>query len=527
MSQAMLAAQQHHTQHVQAGLLPGHAQAAPYASFIAGSPLQGLQWPPSYAAGAPTPAFQQPAVPLPAPPPPITPSQLLYLQQLQQQASPGQADRQLSQALSGYSVGSELPGGVSMPLPQHPPPAQEARALHSVLPAGQPPLRYSPSPDLPRSLDGSAARQAAAAAGSAAAGFQQGGPRQQPPSQQATSGPLSDLSAFAGPGQHRPRVKAVISSGGRFLQPGAGGRASGGPSGGPSAAAAISAAAPGSWTYTGGETRLASLPDSCSFLELLAVLSSKKQRDAVAGFLSPSEPSMLQSRAASVAGGSAGQPGGALSHSPGTSHSSPAAAEAMTAGPLSIASGTKGSSSERPGGPSTGTAVASPASMASAADTLGTSGLASAAAAVAEAAGGRPSGLQKLCIVRYKLPSEPGLFVDVVDDEDVRLMFEEYADWVAEGAGSMAGAVGRKLHIFVEWLSPAQAGATSAQSADFELRGGAPGQAHFTPSDSSVEEDSPMVQRLSTKVSDLTSNKIEVIPAGEVLLLSHIGGGTF
>ena len=32
----------------------------------------------------------------------------------------------------------------------------------------------------------------------------------------------------------------------------------------------------------------------------------------------------------------------------------------------------------------------------------------------------RPPRAPQLCILRYKLPSEPALFVDVVDDEDVR-----------------------------------------------------------------------------------------------------------
>jgi hypothetical protein len=39
-----------------------------------------------------------------------------------------------------------------------------------------------------------------------------------------------------------------------------------------------------------------------------------------------------------------------------------------------------------------------------------------------------PMLMQPRCIIRYRLPSEPGIFVDVVDNEDVRLMFEEIAE---------------------------------------------------------------------------------------------------
>lgn len=258
-AQALLASQQHHMQL----LLPGQAPPAPLAALLAGSPFQGLQYLPQYAAGA----VPQPYLAGMAPPPlPVNASQLPHLQQLAQPVSPAQMDRQLSQALSGYSVGSEPPGAASaaLPPPQHPLGAlqPERPALHTVLPAGEPPLRYSPSPAVSRDLDGSGVRQGGTAAGGAAARYQHTHARQHPQTQPTAGGPQSEagLSAFAGPGQHRPRVKAVVSSGGRFVQPGAGGRGSGAPSGGLSTAAAISAAAPGSWTYAGGETRLVGGP---------------------------------------------------------------------------------------------------------------------------------------------------------------------------------------------------------------------------------------------------------------------------
>ena len=47
--------------------------------------------------------------------------------------------------------------------------------------------------------------------------------------------------------------------------------------------------------------------------------------------------------------------------------------------------------------------------------------------------------------LRFQLPSEPNTYVDLVDDEDVTLMFDEWADYVSGGRHSSA-----KLHIFVD-----------------------------------------------------------------------------
>eukprot|EP00887_Chlorella_sp_A99_P008292 scaffold12.g8292.t1 len=81
-------------------------------------------------------------------------------------------------------------------------------------------------------------------------------------------------------------------------------------------------------------------------------------------------------------------------------------------------------------------------------------------------------------ILRYRLPSEPSVLVDVVDSEDVRLMFEEWTEWrLAEG-----GTTPRKLHLYVQWLVPAQ---------------------HFR------------------------SDHLEIIPGEDVILLAHLGTGTF
>ncbi|KAK9790346.1 hypothetical protein WJX73_008358 [Symbiochloris irregularis] len=67
---------------------------------------------------------------------------------------------------------------------------------------------------------------------------------------------------------------------------------------------------------------------------------------------------------------------------------------------------------------------------------------------VANAWGGsdKSDGQQAAPSLRFQLPSEPNTYVDLVDDEDVQLMFDEWADYTSNGRHSTA-----KLHIFVDW----------------------------------------------------------------------------
>ena len=48
--------------------------------------------------------------------------------------------------------------------------------------------------------------------------------------------------------------------------------------------------------------------------------------------------------------------------------------------------------------------------------------------------------------LKYQLPSTPNVYVDVVDDEDVQLMLEEWREAVNGGAANL------RLHIFVQVL---------------------------------------------------------------------------
>jgi hypothetical protein len=52
--------------------------------------------------------------------------------------------------------------------------------------------------------------------------------------------------------------------------------------------------------------------------------------------------------------------------------------------------------------------------------------------------------------MKYQLPSNPSVYVDVVDDEDVSLMLEE---WREASATAPAGTNPSRLHIFVQWCA--------------------------------------------------------------------------
>ena len=51
---------------------------------------------------------------------------------------------------------------------------------------------------------------------------------------------------------------------------------------------------------------------------------------------------------------------------------------------------------------------------------------------------------------KYQLPGSNNLYVDLVDDEDVKLMFDEWAEYLeAEGKGARSA----KLHIYIDYQS--------------------------------------------------------------------------
>ena len=49
---------------------------------------------------------------------------------------------------------------------------------------------------------------------------------------------------------------------------------------------------------------------------------------------------------------------------------------------------------------------------------------------------------------KFQLPGSTNMYVDLVDDEDVKLMFDEWADYLAaEGKGARSA----KLHIYIDY----------------------------------------------------------------------------
>ena len=51
---------------------------------------------------------------------------------------------------------------------------------------------------------------------------------------------------------------------------------------------------------------------------------------------------------------------------------------------------------------------------------------------------------------KYQLPGSNCTYVDLVDDEDVKLMFDEWADWLQEEGKASRNA---KLHVYIDWQS--------------------------------------------------------------------------
>lgn len=59
-----------------------------------------------------------------------------------------------------------------------------------------------------------------------------------------------------------------------------------------------------------------------------------------------------------------------------------------------------------------------------------------------------PLAQSQVLALKYQLPSDPSVYVDVVDDEDVALMLDEWHE-AAAAAGPSSNPY--RLHIFVQW----------------------------------------------------------------------------
>lgn len=48
--------------------------------------------------------------------------------------------------------------------------------------------------------------------------------------------------------------------------------------------------------------------------------------------------------------------------------------------------------------------------------------------------------------LRYQLPSDPNVYVDLLDTEDVKMMFDEWQEWLAEEKRPSSS----KLHVYIQ-----------------------------------------------------------------------------
>ncbi|CAL5222116.1 g4432 [Coccomyxa viridis] len=71
------------------------------------------------------------------------------------------------------------------------------------------------------------------------------------------------------------------------------------------------------------------------------------------------------------------------------------------------------------------------------------------------------SGSPEMMFLKYQLPSEPNVYVDLLDDEDVSLMFDEWADFAAQHKGTSY-----KLHVYVAWAKELAGDLTNGSQTD-------------------------------------------------------------
>ena len=80
--------------------------------------------------------------------------------------------------------------------------------------------------------------------------------------------------------------------------------------------------------------------------------------------------------------------------------------------------------------------------------------------------------LAMLCLqnpsLKYQLPSEPNMYVDLFDDEDTQLMFEDWHDYSTTQKTASA-----KLHLFVDWVRQSSEPSTEAIQPGTGMQGSA------------------------------------------------------
>jgi len=197
----------------------------------------------------------------------------------------------------------------------------------------------------------------------------------------------------------------------------------------------------GSLHYEGGEVRLVSLPEGCTFPQLLAVLA-KTERAGLSSVTPTTAASSLKESPKSVTSNASKETSSTM-----LTRAATATAQALSAAAAAVST------------------LMAAQEAASAADGTST------AEADAESYTTYAMHVSRAhCLLRYQLPSDPSIFVDIVDNEDVQLMFEEIAELRAfgglfsNGGRSSGGAPSSKLRLFVQWIAmppgcPTDAGA--------------------------------------------------------------------
>ncbi|KAL4514769.1 hypothetical protein Ndes2437A_g06855 [Nannochloris sp. 'desiccata'] len=210
--------------------------------------------------------------------------------------------------------------------------------------------------------------------------------------------------------KNMPKVRALLNTGGKFTTD----------------------TSTGNLQYEGGEVRLVSLPDGCTFPQLLGVLAKTER------------PSLGSGTPTTAARALKGSPRGVTSNSSKDTSSTVCITTPTPAAQASSAA-----------------AAAVSALVAAQEAAAATDNSTYEAALDAESYAMHAMHVARAhCLLRYQLPSDPSIFVDIVDDEDVQLMFEEIAELRAFGGlfgnaerGS-GGAAPPKLRLFVQWIAP-------------------------------------------------------------------------
>ncbi|PRW58530.1 alternative oxidase [Chlorella sorokiniana] len=131
--------------------------------------------------------------------------------------------------------------------------------------------------------------------------------------------------------------------------------------------------------------------------------------------------------------------------------------------------------------------------------------------------------------LKYRLPSDPSVWCDLLDDEDVTLMWDELDEHRSGGIAPV------KLHLFVQWRS-----ASDLELGDSEMHEeepepvteedaqavGAVAQQRRHPSDSRTQSAASPPKRQSVDLASLVE-KMEVIRPDDVQLVRFLGSGGY